>query len=241
MSMKKSLFASYIFILTSALMIAGCASKTEEPVGFTVEADKEITSSKTDNSAEAPKEAPGAGIPSSGKRGVFKTFPIYTDEASPDNHYYPSGWMGDYSDINFDAAYLDNPHGGTSSIRVKYSNRASQGARWAGVYWQNPPNNWGSRPGGYDLTGASRLVFWARGEKGGEHIDEFKVGGITGEYSDTDVAGIGPVKLTAAWKQYVIDLEGKDLSSIIGGFAWAANLDNNPEGFTMYLDDLRFE
>lgn len=171
----------------------------------------------------------------------FKMFSIYTDENSPDNHYFPSGWMGDFVDITMDSTHMENPHSGSTSIMVSYSNKASQGARWAGVYWQNPANNWGSRPGGYDLTGSTKLVFWARGKVGGERIEEFKVGGITGEYSDSDVAGIGPLLLKTDWTKYEIDLSDKDLSSIIGGFAWAANLDNNPDGVTFYLDDIRFE
>ena len=55
------------------------------------------------------------------------------------------------------------------------------------------------------------------------------------------MAGIGPITLSSEWKQYVIDLEDRDLSSIIGGFAWSGNLDNNPRGMTFYLDDIRFE
>lgn len=176
-----------------------------------------------------------------GDGGAFKPFPIYTDAKSPDNHYIPSGWMGDYGDIKFDDKAMDQPHGGSTSIKIVYSNKATQGARWAGVYWQNPPNNWGTRPGGYDLTGAKKLTFWARGENGGERIEEFKMGGINGEYSDSDSAGIGPVVLTTEWQQFTIDLEGKDLSSIIGGFCWATNLDVNPDGATFYLDDIRYE
>ncbi len=171
----------------------------------------------------------------------FKPFPVYSDAKSPDNHYIPSGWMGDYADIKFDDKYMTNPHGGTTSMQISYSSKATQGARWSGIYWQNPPNNWGTRPGGYDLTGAKKITFWARGEKGGERVEEFKVGGITGEYADSDVAGIGPVVLTSDWQQFTIDLEGKDLSSISGGFCWATNLDVNPEGCTFYLDDIRYE
>ncbi|MBF0254483.1 MAG: hypothetical protein HQL11_05110 [Candidatus Omnitrophica bacterium] len=183
------------------------------------------------------------GLPamSMAEEGAFRPFPVYSDENSPDNHFYPSGWMGDYSDINYDGACMENPHSGSTSMKIVYSADRSQGAGWAGIYWQNPANNWGNRPGGYDLTGASRLTFWARGEKGEERIEEFKIGGITGEYFDSDVAGIGPVILTPEWKQYSIDLTGKDLSSVIGGFAWATNLDNNPDGVTFYLDDIRYE
>ncbi len=171
----------------------------------------------------------------------FKTFNVYTDGKAPDNHYIPSGWMGDWGDMKINEKYLENPHGGTTSFQIIYNGKGAQGARWAGIYWQNPPNNWGTRPGGYDLTGAKKLTFWARGDKGGERIEEFKVGGITGEYADSDVAGIGPVVLTTEWQQFTIDLEGKDLSSISGGFCWATNVDVNPEGCTFYLDDIRYE
>ena len=67
------------------------------------------------------------------------------------------------------------------------------------------------------------------------------MGGITGEYPDSDSAGIGPVVLTTEWQQFTIDLQGKDLSSIIGGFCWASNIDVNPDGMVFYLDDIQYE
>ena len=173
--------------------------------------------------------------------GPFRVFNVYTDANAPDNHYTASGWMGDYADLLMDEKNLSTAHSGTTSIKITYGNKATQGARWVGVYWQNPPNNWGTRPGGYDLRGAKKLTFWARGESGGERIEEVKMGGITGEYADSDVAGIGPLALTTEWRQYTIDLEGKDLASISGGFSWATNLDANPNGCTFYLDDIRYE
>ena len=33
----------------------------------------------------------------------------------------------------------------------------------------------------------------------------------------------------------------KDLSKIIGGFCWATSRDNNADGFTIYLDEIRYE
>ena len=194
------------------------------------------------HAAEVPGVASNAGAMSAAATPVgFKLFKVYTDAKAPDNHYIPSGWMGDYGDIKYDDKYLQKPHSGTTSIQIVYNGKGAQGARWAGIFWQNPPNNWGTRPGGYDLTGAKKLTFWARGDKGGERIEEFKIGGITGEYADSDVAGIGPVVLTTEWQQYTIDLEGKDLSSISGGFCWATNVDVNPEGCTFYLDDIKYE
>ena len=35
-------------------------------------------------------------------------------------------------------------------------------------------------------------------------------------------------------------MASKDLSHVIGGFGWAANSDNNPNGATFYLDDIQY-
>ena len=170
-----------------------------------------------------------------------KEFVVYADKNAKDNHYIPSGWMGDTGDIKMNDQSAVNPKTGTTSIEFIYSAKKAQGQGWAGIYWQNPANNWGDKKGGYDLSNATKLTFWARGAKGGERIEEFKAGGLFGEYSDTDVAAVGPVILTKDWKQYTVDLKGKDFSSIIGGFCWATNVDVNPEGATFYLDEIRYE
>lgn len=175
------------------------------------------------------------------KSAKSKHFDVYTDKGSRSNHYIPSGYMGDYGDVRVSENHKKNPHKGTTCIKIAYNNKASQGAAWSGLFWQNPANNWGTRPGGYDLTGAKKFVFWVRGEQGGELISEFKIGGISGEYADTDSAVIYDVELTTKWQKYVIDLSDLDLSSISGGFCWAANLDANPDGVTFYLDDIYYD
>lgn len=169
------------------------------------------------------------------------SFYIYSDKGAPENHYIPSGWMGDYGDLKFNDNLTQGCHAGKTCIEVKYSAEAKQGANWSGIYWQHPANNWGNKPGGFDLTGYKRLSFWAKGAKGGEVINEFKVGGITGEYGDTDAASIGPITLTKDWKEYKIDLSDKTLTKIVGGFCWATSRDNNPEGFSIYFDEIKFE
>ncbi len=171
----------------------------------------------------------------------FKRFNVYTDKTARDNHYIASGWMGDYGDLRLDEGWKENPHSGTTCIKIGYTAEQKQGAGWTGIYWQNPANNWGTKPGGYDISGASKLVFWVKGTKGGEMLSEVKIGGITGEYSDSDSASIGPITLTKEWKEYKIDLKGKDLSYISGGFCWSASAADNPEGFTIYFDDIYYE
>ena len=176
-----------------------------------------------------------------GKKQENMPFYVYADRSSATNHYIPSGWMGDYGDIKYDGASKEDAYLGDTCIKITYNNKATQGARWAGIFWQNPANNWGNTDAGSDLSKAAKLTFWARGAKGGERIEEFKVGGIMGEFSDSDSSAIGPVVLNKEWTQYTIDLKGKDMSYIIGGFCWSANIDNNPDGAVFYLDEIKYE
>ena len=172
----------------------------------------------------------------------FQPFQIYADKGSRDNHYIPSGFMPDGKCISLNDTWQKDCHSGAACVRIEYDIECSrQGAKWAGIYWLNPANNWGGQNGGFNLTGAQKLTFWAKGENGGERIEEFKIGGIMGEYPDSDTAVIGPVILTKEWKEYTIDLRGKDLSYLSGGFAWSTNIDVNPEKCVFYLDDIKYE
>ncbi len=184
-----------------------------------------------------------AGVRVPAAQAKVKIFSVYADAGdSFSRHFVPSGWMGDHKDVLLTTDHAQNPHSGTTCIRVVYRRNPVARHGWAGIVWQHPENNWGERKGaGIDLSATSRLTFWARGEWGGECIEEFKVGGTKGAYPDSDEAKIGPVVLTAEWRRYTIDLTGKNLTYIIGGFAWAANLRNNPRGCIFYLDDIRFE
>mgnify|MGYP001605584836 CR=1 FL=1 len=172
----------------------------------------------------------------------FKPFYIFSDKGSPENHYVPSGFMPNGKCLALDEAWTENCHSGKNCIRVEYDVMCSRkDQKWAGIYWLNPANNWGQRKGGFNLTGAQQLTFWAKGDKGAEQVQEFTVGGIMGNYPDTDIAVIGPVILSNEWRRYTIDLRGKDLSYISGGIAWSTSEDVNLETCTFYLDEIRFE
>jgi len=149
--------------------------------------------------------------------------------------------MGDTGDLRMSSRCFVKPKKGISCIKIGYSARLTQGNGWAGIYWQNPANNWGTENKGLNLTGAKKLKFYIRGEKGGEVIDSFKVGGITGTYSDTADITYGPIVLTKKWAKYEIDLRNYDLSRIIGGFAFVVAAESNSEGLTFYLDEIVFE
>ena len=169
----------------------------------------------------------------------FEPFYVYEDFMSPKNHYAPSGWMGDVANLELDQSYSQNMHDGKSCIKMRYNAEGLK--QWAGIYWQHPANNWGDKKGGYNITGATKLTFWARGANGYEIISEVKIGGISGDYSDTDVAWLKKIKLTGSWKKYTIDLSQSDLSSISGGFCIVFSKKDNPKGCTIFLDDIRYE
>jgi hypothetical protein len=111
--------------------------------------------------------------------------------------------------------------------------------QWAGVVWQHPPNDWGEQPGGYNLSGATKLTFWARGESGGEKV-RFVFGVINREkpYFDT-ASGALDVVLSQEWMQYSFDLTGKSLERIKTGFGWTVAGQGRP--VTFYLDDIQYE
>lgn len=168
-------------------------------------------------------------------------FYVYSDRGTGLNHFTPSGWMGDYGDLNVDDASLDDPADGKTCFKITYWARGSRGFQWAGMYWQHPPYNWGYKEGGFDLSHMTQLTFWARGAVGGEKITVFKVGGIRGPHPDSGSAQIGPVYLTKDWKQYVIDLRETDLSKVSGGYAWVTGRFDNAGPITFYLDEIRYE
>jgi hypothetical protein len=156
-------------------------------------------------------------------------------DGSPDSGYAPSGWMGNTQAIKLDEKCATQPHSGPTCIKVQYTGTGN----WAGVAWQSPAGDWGNEPGGQDLSGATKLTWWARGEKGGEKV-EFKFGilGPDKKFSDT-ASGSTTVELTRDWKPYTIDLAGKDLSRIKTPFCWV--IAGRSEPITFYIDDLRFE
>ncbi len=231
-----------LFILATlviALAISGCTSekKAEEITLDLPDTETKQLQSIGSGVEDASSEVTESAMPKTG----MKRFYVYADKGFFKNHFVPSGWMGDYGDVKFTDGYKDNPYSRQSCMRVVYTADKKQNAGWAGIYWQEPANNWGNVEGGYDLTGATKLTFYARGDKGGELVTEFKMGGISAEYSDSTSASIGPIVLTPEWTKYEIDLTGEDMSNVIGGFAFVVSEMENPDGATFYMDEIKYE
>lgn len=168
-------------------------------------------------------------------------FVVYHDYVPGTLKGVPSGWMGDYRDLTLNMNWKENPQSGETCIRFTYNATGSRYSDMAGVMWQNPANNSGDIDGGINLTGASNVTFWARGEKGKELIDAFTFGGTIGPYPDSDKASLTYVQLKPEWTQYTIDISQCDLTYISSFFGWIAARFNNRGGFTIYLDDIEVE
>ncbi|MCR4662650.1 MAG: hypothetical protein K5622_02030 [Endomicrobiaceae bacterium] len=206
-------------IVLVSCFICACASSKAAKNGAGADTDKAAVGTESTN--------------------AFEPFYVYEDLMSPNNHYAPSGWMGDVANLELDQSCSQEPHEGKNCIKLRYNAEGLK--QWAGIYWQHPANNWGDKKGGYNLTGATKLTFWARGANGYEVISEVKMGGISGTFADSDVAWLKTIKLTGSWKKYTIDLSKSDLSSISGGFCIVFSKKDNPRGCTIFLDDIRYE
>lgn len=174
----------------------------------------------------APKPARKAELP----------LVIYDEAGREQPPFAPTGWMGETKQIDLTEDCTTQPHNGRTCLRAEF--KAAEG--WGGVVWQHPGNNWGDKPGGWDLRGAKRLTFWARGERGDEVVG-FQFGLLAADkrYHDSGKGEIPKARLTTDWQQFAIDVSQCDLSRIMTGFAWVVSGQGKPVVF--YLDDVRYE
>jgi hypothetical protein len=180
-------------------------------------------------------EAVSANEGAKTQRAILPFF-VFDEKGGANNHYIASGWMGNAGGIKVDEACTNNPYAGKTCLRFEYTAADD----WGGIAWQDPANDWGDLPGGWNLTGARKLKFWARGEQGGETVSfKFGVLGEDKKYSDSATGALNDLKLTKEWKEYTIDLEGKDLTRIKTGFIWS--LTGQRSAVVFFLDYIRFE
>ncbi len=175
------------------------------------------------------------------RKGESVELPFYVlnhGVVPPARNFALSGFMGDITDVSAVGTYTNLLVAGRAAMKVKYIPAGHNG--WAGAVWQNPANNWGTFDGGYNLGGATKLMFWARGEKGGEVV-EFTVGGAAANFPDSDQFSTGPILLDREWTEYTLPLAGRDLFYIATGFGFVVKHDQNPYGCVFYLDDIRYE
>ena len=180
--------------------------------------------------ANVPVVGPGAR-PKRALRPVPVPFAVFDDKTGP---WIPSGYMGNTRALKVDEACTESPFRGSICMRIDYLDHIG----WAGIFWQNPANDWGEKPGGVNLSKATTLVFRARGLRGGEKVTFFMGGLKDKAFNDTAEARLPDVILKKEWTRYRIPLDGLDLSCVKTGFGFTLGNDGDP--FAFFLDDIQY-
>ncbi|MDR2442197.1 MAG: hypothetical protein LBE31_01595 [Deltaproteobacteria bacterium] len=183
---------------------------------------------------------------------------IYRDYVDGANNYTQKAWMGNnYKNIPEMNEAAEGRDGTTGILaELDLTNHS-----WGGYLFINgllqagstlPELDFGDNKTGLDLTGATKLVFYARGEKGGESVSFF-LGGLGMEMGKKSAphadsapqVSLGYVTLKDSWERYEIPLShlNRDLISIACGFGWVTNDVSNSDSklVRFYLDDIYFE
>lgn len=167
--------------------------------------------------------------------GKKPTLPFIVYAEGDETASISSGWMGDTKSLQLDPKHPERPHAGKAALKCAFS--ATSG--WCGVAWQSPAGDWGDRGGGHDLSGASKVTFWARGESGGEVVSfKFGILGKEKRFHDTASGALENVALSKDWQRYEIAASG-DLTRIKTAFSWSTASNGQPVVF--YVDEVRWE
>ena len=264
-----------VVLLAASLGLCACSSQagqTEDPAGEPAPQEEPATpqdpaedetladQDQNDSSAhDAAKEAALEGL-SQRLEDMREELVVYRDFSDSENHYSQRMMMFGTSPSAarpLDENWTDNPHSGTSCIRCEHATGAKSWSGWMFLNGYVPEgateprvNDDSPASRGLDLTGATELRFWARGEKGGEIANFFCAGfGYEGDtpirlQENADSAASKThhdLFLSTRWEEYSIPLRDMDLSNIACGFGYAVD-DNNYQGedVVFYLDDIRF-
>jgi hypothetical protein len=97
---------------------------------------------------------------------------------------------------------------------------------------------------GLDLSKAKKLIFYAKGEKGGEEIQVKAAIASDKEFGDSALVPIVSdwLRLEKDWKRYEIKVDGSQLNRVITPFTLISNIDHNLGGsITFYVDEIYYE
>lgn len=161
-----------------------------------------------------------------------------------DTAFLATGWMGeaptavlfvDCAGTRATPSALGNCH------TVTYAVPAMDSMGWAGISWQNPQDYWEDPPApfvGYPMPcGATKIVFYAKGEVGGEKVD-FWGGNAAYQAKKSGVA------LSTEWTRIEMPFAGTPDDNVTLGFGWAmgAEAAGGPgQTAIFHLDDIHWE
>lgn len=151
--------------------------------------------------------------------------------------------------VVFNASKGPGFDGSATCIMIEF-NMLGEPPKWAGVVFPVEDNYFGeeaeqSSSSVLDLERARRLVFYARGEKGGERIQVKAAFAGDKPYGDSALVPVMTnwITLEKNWKRYDVQIDNAgQLKRVITPFAVIASYSYNPGGaITVYLDEIYYE
>ncbi|NOT62002.1 MAG: hypothetical protein HOP19_17445 [Acidobacteria bacterium] len=185
-------------------------------------------------------------------------FYVFQDADSGINRGYPSGFFGQIEKLSLDAACVNDPAaangcapaGATRLDRVRgnvmrLTFASLSAGQFVGVNFEEPENwaaNFKPPSRGYDLRGATEIVFEVRSPTGirvqfgvGERVTEFRT------FQPSQNFETVRIPLNSLRDPSSGAISPPDLSAVHILFAVAVNVFNTPNGGTLLLDNIRFE
>ncbi len=131
-----------------------------------------------------------------------------------------------------DAFTVDNQtfYEGTAAMRFDVPNFGDPSGAFAGAIF---PDN-----GGRDLTGFDALTFWAKATKAAT-INEIGFGNDFGE--NKYLVTKNNLRITTGWAKYVIPIPEPSVLNTEKGLFWYSEGPEDGDGYTFWIDELKFE
>lgn len=151
---------------------------------------------------------------------------VFIDGFSSGLEYLP------FAGSKLDAFSVDTEtrYAGSASMQFVVPNEGDPAGSYAGAIF--PDEN------GRDLSDYDALTFWAKASQAGT-LNEIGFGNDFGE--NKFMATMNNLRLTTAWAKYVIPLPDPTRLTFEKGMFWYAEGPENGNGYTFWIDELKFE
>jgi hypothetical protein len=151
---------------------------------------------------------------------------VYIDGFSGGLQYFPFGGS------KLDAFTVDTQtrYAGSSSMRFDVPNVGDPTGAYAGAIF---PDN-----GGRDLSGYDALTFWAKATQSAT-INEIGFGNNFGE--NKFLTTLNNMRINTTWTKYTIPLPDPSRLTLEKGMFWYAEGPENGNGYTFWIDELKYE
>lgn len=161
---------------------------------------------------------------------VFESFPktaeVFIDGFSGGLEYFP--FQG--SVLNAFTVDQETKYRGTASMRFDVPNVGDPAGAFAGAIFPDFT--------GRDLSGYDALTFWAKATFPGT-INEI---GFGNDFGENKFLVIMPnLQLTTNWRKYIIPIPDPGKLTTEKGMFWYAEGPENGNGYTFWIDDLKYE